>query len=72
MLYRCTEWHRLVGARVEVRRNGTAIRVATISEAMPDGSAVWLSAEGVEARMFIDAYSGYEICVEDRVFFSLV
>lgn len=72
LMYRCKEWSRLPGARVEVRRGGRTMRVGMVEDAMADDSAVWLAADGVEGRTLIEAAAYYEIWIEPKVFYSLL
>jgi hypothetical protein len=46
---------------VEVRLLGEPYRRGIVDMAMPDSSAIWLAAEGVHGREFIDKTAGFEI-----------
>lgn len=70
-MYLYREWIRLPGAWVEVRRAGTIIRCGFVESAMPDNSALWLAADGVESRMLVEAALGYEVWVEPQLFCTL-
>lgn len=64
--YRHDEWHLLVGAMVEIHKNGDLIRSGRVDDAMPDSSLIWLAADGPETRALFDAAEGVEVWVERR------
>ena len=64
--YRHDAWQNLVGARVEVRRQGAVVREGLVDDAMPDSSALWIAADGFSNRELIAAAEGYEVWVEPR------
>lgn len=35
---------------------------------MADNSALWIAADGIEARMLIEAAAGYEIWISPQIF----
>lgn len=64
--YRHEQWSQLIGALVEVRNGKRSLRSGFVDDAMPDSSALWLSADGFDGRTFIDKAEGYEVWVEPR------
>lgn len=64
--YRHDLWHTLLGALVEVRKNGTVVREGLVEEVMPDSSALWIAADGLTGRVLIEAAEGHEVWVEPR------
>lgn len=64
--YRHDEWHLLVGAMVEIHKNGHLIRSGRVDNAMPDSSLIWLAADGPETRALFEAAEGFEVWVEPR------
>ena len=53
--------HRLVGARVEVLRDGRPVRSGIVDAASRDGAAVWLRQEAVLDRMLVHRDEGYQV-----------
>ena len=53
-------WNRLVGVFVEIRCQGRTIRTGIVDDAMPDSSALWIAAHGVQPRTIYEAALGYE------------
>lgn len=47
------EWQRLAGEFVEIHRAGELCRRGVVDAVMPDGTGLWLAAEGVQSRVFI-------------------
>ncbi|PNH79720.1 MULTISPECIES: hypothetical protein [unclassified Arthrobacter] len=64
--YRHEDWNQLVGAFVEVRKGKRSLRRGFVDDAMPDSSAIWLSADGFDGRTFVDKAEGYEVWVEPQ------
>ena len=64
--YRHDAWQNLVGARVEVRKQGAVVREGLVDDAMPDSSALWIAADGFTNRVLIEAAEGFEVWVEPR------
>lgn len=60
------KWCGLLGAVVEVRKNGVVIRRGIVHDVMPDSSAVWIAADGLTGREIIEAAEGYQIWVEPK------
>jgi hypothetical protein len=46
-------WFPAPGDHVEVRRNGSTLRLGTVEIVMHDDSGFWLAADGVEPRVFV-------------------
>lgn len=65
-IYRHDDWSQLVGAYVEVRKNKKCARSGFVEVAMPDSSALWLAANGLDGRVLITKAEGYEVWVEPR------
>lgn len=59
-LRKYTDWTELIGATIEIRRHGQFIRTGTVQDAMPDSSALWIAANGVQGRAIFDTSSSYE------------
>ncbi|MEV8042115.1 hypothetical protein [Arthrobacter sp. NPDC080082] len=64
--YRQDDWKHLLGAFVEIRKDGALVRKGLVDAVMPDSSALWIAAEGLSSRGLIDAAEGYEVWVEPR------
>ncbi|WP_437773390.1 hypothetical protein [Arthrobacter sp. KNU40] len=55
------EWQWLAGNNVEVRLAGKLYRRGVADMAMPDASGIWVAADGIQGREYIDKASGFEI-----------
>jgi hypothetical protein len=64
--YRHDVWLALLGALVEIRKNGTVVREGFVEDVMPDSSALWIAADGLTGRVLIEAAEGHEVWVEPR------
>lgn len=53
-------WPSLVGKVVEVWSMGSLHRTGLVEDAMPDGSGLWIAADGSMPRQYIDA-SEFEV-----------
>lgn len=62
-----SQWEVLVGAFVEVRHQGLVVRRGIVEEAMPDGSAIWITAEGNLPRRIYEKSEGFLIYVEPQL-----
>lgn len=62
-LYKHEDWTQLINASVVVRQHGRTIRTGVVDSVMPDSSALWIAAEGVQPRQLFDAALGYEVWV---------
>ena len=58
--YKAEEWHELKGATVEIWLDGQFYREGYVEEAMPNGSALWLSADWLDRRELLDKSSGFQ------------
>ncbi len=65
--YRHDLWHTLLGALVQVRQDGKVVREGLVEDVMPDSSALWISADGLNGRVLIEAAEGHEVWVEPRM-----
>jgi len=57
------EWSLLTNALVEIRRDGSVIRTGFVEDAMPDSSALWISAAANDPRQMFEASEGYKVWV---------
>jgi hypothetical protein len=64
--YRHDEWDRLIGAPVEIRKDGSVIRSGRVDAATPDSSVIWLTADEWAPRALFEAALGFEVWVEPR------
>jgi hypothetical protein len=64
--YPFEDWQRLVGSVVEVRRGRKLIRTGVVDAAMPDSSALWLSASATDSRTLYERSLGYSVWIEPR------
>lgn len=56
-----TNWSRLVGANVDVYRNGRFLRTGRVDMVTGDGEMAWIGQNGVDPRFMIDKAGGYEL-----------
>jgi len=49
--YRHHAWQNLIGALVEVRKDGGVVREGLVDDVMPDSSALWIAADGWTNRV---------------------
>ncbi|MFC9769867.1 MULTISPECIES: hypothetical protein [unclassified Pseudarthrobacter] len=61
-----THWEDLIGAPVEVRHNGQIIRAGIVDEAMPDGSAIWVTSDSRQSRRIYEKAEGFLVYVEPQ------
>jgi hypothetical protein len=59
------DWHRALGHLVEIRLNGQTLRTGVVDAVMPDGSILWLSAEGTNPREMVERACGKEVFARD-------
>lgn len=59
-------WNRLIGAFVEIRQDGRIIRTGFVEDAMPDSTALWLAADGVQPRSMYESAQNYKAWVEPQ------
>lgn len=55
------DWHRSLGQYVEVRLHGRPVRTGLVEAVMPDCSALWVAADGPDARQMLAKADGYEV-----------
>ena len=60
MLIRHDDWSHLIGATVEIRREGDTVRTGLVDHATKDSNILWLAQEGNNPRKMIDKAQGYE------------
>jgi hypothetical protein len=60
------DWSSLIGATVEIPRNGEIIRTGTVEDAMPDSSALWLPSDSTHSRTMYEAALQYEAWVKPQ------
>lgn len=59
--YRCDDWRRLAGAKVEIRRHGHLVRAGTVDAVMPNDTILWLAADQNGGPELFESAEGYEI-----------
>jgi hypothetical protein len=57
------EWSRLLNTFVEIRLHGKVIRTGFVEDAMPDSSALWITADGHGPRQMFEACEGHQVWV---------
>jgi hypothetical protein len=65
--YRHHEWARLIGAPVEIRKDGEVIRAGVVDDAMPDSSMVWIASDQQAPRTLFEASRGFQVWVEPKL-----
>jgi hypothetical protein len=55
------QWQYRSGDMVEIERHGRLYRCGRVDDAMPDGSGLWISAEGPIARELIWRDEGFSV-----------
>ncbi|MDI3213725.1 hypothetical protein [Arthrobacter sp. AL12] len=60
MIIRHDDWSHLIGATVEIRRQGHTVRTGRVDHATKDSNILWLAQEGNNPRKMIDKAQGYE------------
>jgi hypothetical protein len=61
--YPFMEWHMLVGAAVEVRREGVFVRTGLVDDTTPSGDTAWIAADGIYHRIMIEKTAGYDLWI---------
>ncbi|MDI3239948.1 hypothetical protein QK292_00005 [Arthrobacter sp. AL08] len=54
------DWAHLIGATVEIRRQGKTVRTGRVDHATKDSNILWLAQDGNNPRKMIDKAQGYE------------
>lgn len=57
------DWSLLIGAFVEIRRQGQAVRAGYVEDAMPDSSGLWIASDANQPRQMFERAMGYEVWV---------
>ena len=57
----CPEWQTLAGEFVEIHRDGDIYRSGRVDDTMPDGSGLWMAAEGALGRELIWREEGFTV-----------
>jgi hypothetical protein len=55
------DWQRALGQRVEIWKEGKLVRKGTVEAVMPDGSLLWISAEGASSRQMFFRHDGDQV-----------
>lgn len=66
-IYPYRKWNLLIGAPVEIWKDGILVRSGVVEEAMPDASALWIRADGPRGRQLYLAAEGYEVMIEPHL-----
>lgn len=66
MLRPYIHWSRLIGATVQIRRNGRIIRTGTIDDAMADSTALWIAGDATQPRTMYEAARGIEVWADPK------
>lgn len=56
-----------IGKVVEIRSSDILVRRGIVEAEMPDGSGMWIAADGVATRSYFDKDTGVELWVEDEI-----
>ncbi|MDQ0923403.1 hypothetical protein QF038_001911 [Pseudarthrobacter sp. W1I19] len=59
--YRCDVWSRVVGADVEIHKNGQVVRAGIVETVMPDDTILWMATDHNGNRALFEAAEGYEV-----------
>ena len=59
--YRCDDWNRLTGAKVEIHKRGQFVRAGIVDAVMPDATVLWLAADHNGNRELFESAEGYEV-----------
>lgn len=65
--YPYRDWNLLVGAPVEIWRDGILVPSGVVEEAMPDSSALWIRADGARGGQLYSAAENYGVRIEPHV-----
>ena len=64
--YRCDDWSRLTGAKIEIQKSGKVVRTGTVDAVMPDNSIIWLATDHNGTRELFESAEEYEVWADDR------
>lgn len=56
-----TDWQCQAGEIVEIRNSGNVVRRGIVEAVMPDGSGLWLAANGTDHRAYFHKEIGLEL-----------
>lgn len=56
-----SEWKKLAGKRVELRKDGQLVRTGFVKDVLDSSDALWLEAEHFRQRILIDQSMGFTI-----------
>jgi hypothetical protein len=62
-----SDWCRTPGEIVEIRSGDKVLRRGQVDATMPNGTGLWLSADGAHLRTYIDKDDGFELWAEQAV-----
>ncbi|SKB73870.1 hypothetical protein SAMN05660916_02418 [Arthrobacter sp. 31Cvi3.1E] len=60
-----SDWYRAPGESVDIRSGDQVLYQGRVDVAMPDGSGLWLAAQGTAERTYKHKEHGLDLCVED-------
>lgn len=58
------DWQRRVGEIVQIRNGDAIVRQGRVEDEMPDGSGVWLAANGTDQRAYFHKETGTELWIQ--------
>lgn len=58
---RQTDWKKLAGKRVELRKGGQVVRTGFVKDVLDSADVLWLEAERFRQRTLIDKSMGFTI-----------
>jgi hypothetical protein len=61
--YRCDDWSRLTGVKIEIQKGGQVVRTGTADAVMPDNSIIWLAADHKGTRELFESAEEFEVWV---------
>lgn len=61
--YLYLEWQLLIGANVDIRREGVFVRAGVVEDVTPSGETAWIAANGIDRRTMIEKSVGYELWI---------
>lgn len=62
---RVPDWCPVPGEMVEIRQGERVLRRGEVDGIMPDGTGLWLAADGVDSRTYIHKEEHLELWTED-------
>ncbi|QOT19967.1 hypothetical protein [Paenarthrobacter sp. YJN-5] len=64
--YRCDDWSYLVGANVEIHKDGNLVRSGIVDSVMPDNTILWLAADHNGNRALFELAEGFEVWADPQ------